>query len=181
MPEPLLLNLLKAQNKMVKWQTKAVLRSFKPGDEVLFFLPIPGSPLKSKYIGPYKVERKLGKVNYVISTPDRKKDTQMIHVNLIKPYFSRLVEEGDQKTMTVISVERREAEPETEFNYDVLPSISPNPVNSQYKHISSLLSEFPKVTADLPGSCCYIHHVSSCNLDRDLSNRRPIKLIQRKG
>lgn len=70
-------HLLKVQNKMVKQQTKAVYHLFKPGDKVLLFLSIPGSPLKSKYIGPYKV-----------LSPDRKKDTQMVHVNLIKPYFS---------------------------------------------------------------------------------------------
>ena len=28
-------------------------------------------------------------VNYVVFTPDRRKDTQLVHVNLIKPYVER--------------------------------------------------------------------------------------------
>ena len=67
----------------------AKARSFKPGDKVLVLLPLQGEPLKAKFSGPYCVKKKLNDVNYVISTPDRRKDERVCHVNMLKEYFER--------------------------------------------------------------------------------------------
>ena len=171
-------NLLKSQQKMVKQQPKAQLRTFKPGDKVLLFLPVPGSPLKAKYSGPYLVQSKLGKVNYIISTPDRRKSTQLVHVNLIKAYHSRESEE-DPASSAVLAVERMNPEPLTpDSDLDLIledvPPVLGNPLNSswlrnqmehlstltpvQAKDISSLLVKFHKITADLPGTCNFMVH-----------------------
>lgn len=37
--------------------------SFKPGDSVLVFLPIPGLVLQAKFTGPYVIEKKQNKRN----------------------------------------------------------------------------------------------------------------------
>ena len=171
-------NLLDSQQKMAKQQPKAILRTFKPGDKVLLFIPVSGSPLKAKYSGPYLVQKRLGKVNYIISTPDRRKDTQLVHVNLLKAYISRETEE-DQAASSVLAVERMNPEPFSpesgvETMLEDSPPVLGNPLNSvwlrdqlkylrnlstsQVNDVSSLLAQFPKVTADLPGTCSFMLH-----------------------
>ena len=79
-----------SQDKMKKNADKnAKARSFKPGDKVLVLLPLQGEPLKAKFSGPYCVKKKLNDVNYVISTPDRRKEQRVCHVNMLKEYFER--------------------------------------------------------------------------------------------
>lgn len=68
-------NLKKAQDKMVISELKVTERKFSPGDEVLLYLPIQGTSLKSKFSGPYIVAKKLSNLNYVVHTPDRRKDS----------------------------------------------------------------------------------------------------------
>lgn len=88
-------NLKVSQGKSKKnYNKKAKPRQFLPGQDVLLFLPIPGNPLSRKYSGPYTVQKQLNPVNYIIATPDRRKKSQMVHVNLIKPYHSRQPEEA---------------------------------------------------------------------------------------
>ena len=50
---------------------------FKPGDKILVFLPFQGNMLQARYHGPYKVLKRVGDLDYVIETPDRKKSTQL--------------------------------------------------------------------------------------------------------
>jgi len=78
------------RSKAKAWyDRRARLRTFQPGDKVLVLLPMPGKPLHAKYHGPYTVEQQLGLVDYVISTPDRRKTKRVCHVNLLKPYHDR--------------------------------------------------------------------------------------------
>ncbi|XP_066987487.1 uncharacterized protein [Macrobrachium rosenbergii] len=80
-------NLLISQEKMSNlYNRKTKLREFNIGDQVLVYHPIPGAPLREKFMGPYTIASRPSKLNYIISTPDRRRPTQMVHVNLIKPY-----------------------------------------------------------------------------------------------
>ena len=80
-------NLCASQYKMkAVYDRKACERSFEVGDEVLVLLPLQGKPLAAKYHGPYKVVERVGQVDYVVETPDRRKLTQFCHVNMLKPY-----------------------------------------------------------------------------------------------
>lgn len=166
-------NLQESQKRMkLRYDAKVVNRCFTPGDKVLLFLPIPGNPLKSKFTGPYVVSHKLSDTNYVIHTPNRRKDTQMVHINLIKPYLERV--KGDSLISHVncnikAIVERDEAE-------DVIniPVPKLNPVNSDWLNnlfdnvshlskpqkidIANLLKSFPEVTSDIPGKCTVMEH-----------------------
>ncbi|KAG1933868.1 gag-pol fusion protein [Pimephales promelas] len=95
-------NLTKAQKKMKSWyDRRAEQRVFSPGDQVLALLPIAGSPFLAKFTGPYTVIRQVSDLNYLVSTPDRRRNTQLCHINLLKPYYSRspvsgAAETGDQ-------------------------------------------------------------------------------------
>ena len=64
-------------------------RSFKSGDNVLALLPIPGRPLQAGYFGPYTVEKKASDLNYIKTTPDRRKQKQLCHINMLKEYVDR--------------------------------------------------------------------------------------------
>ena len=75
----------------MKWwyDHRAEVHVFSPGDQVLALLPVIGSPFQAKFSGPYSVLRQVSDVNYLISTPDRRRVSQLCHVNMLKPYFLR--------------------------------------------------------------------------------------------
>ena len=78
-------NLTEAQTKMKKWYDKdAKSREFSPGDKVLVLFPIPGHPLQARYHGPYVIESKVGEVDYIVKTPDRRKSRQLCHINMLR-------------------------------------------------------------------------------------------------
>ncbi|XP_065893824.1 uncharacterized protein [Dysidea avara] len=82
--------LKESQCKMKTWfDRKARTRTFRPGDQVLVLLPIHGSPLQARYCGPYTVENRTSEVDYVISTPDRRKLKRLCHINMLKPYHGK--------------------------------------------------------------------------------------------
>ena len=64
-------------------------RSFKSGDKVLALLPNPGRPHQARYFGPYTIEKKASDLNYIITTPDRRKQKQLCHNNMLKKYVDR--------------------------------------------------------------------------------------------
>ena len=166
-------NLMKSQQKMkARYDTKAIVRRFVSGDKVLLFLPIPGNPLKSKFTGPYVVSHKLSDVNYVVFTPDRRKDTQLVHVNLMKPYVER--EKVDSQNLSINCNAAAKLESPVVEEVVNIPTPKLNPINSVWltnmsKHINHLNSEqvddivkllqyFPEVTSDTPGKCNVIQH-----------------------
>ena len=83
-------NLQGSQSKMKVWyDRKAKSRCFEPGDRVLVLFPVVGDPLQAKYSGPYKVVRKISDTNYLVKTPDRRKETQVCHINMLKAYHEK--------------------------------------------------------------------------------------------
>lgn len=80
-------NLISSQKKMKGWyDRKAESRALAPGDKVLVLLPVPGSSLQGRFGGPYVVQKKLGDLDCLISTPNRKRRSRLCHVNMLKPY-----------------------------------------------------------------------------------------------
>ena len=83
-------NLKSAQNSMKNRDDQnSVSRTIKPGDKVLASLPVPGRPLQARYFGPYIVDKKMSDLNYVLQTLDRLTQTQLCHINMLKPYYTR--------------------------------------------------------------------------------------------
>ena len=86
-------NLKESQRKMKsQYDKNAKHREFEPGDEVLVFLPESSGKLESKWQGPYRVVRKVNKVNYVIKFHNKRKAYRTIHVNMCKQWYSRAQE-----------------------------------------------------------------------------------------
>ncbi|TWW62352.1 hypothetical protein D4764_04G0009990 [Takifugu flavidus] len=52
------------------------------------FVSLVGSGKRVKFAGPYAVVRQISDQNYIIATPDRRKKSQLCHVNLLKPYYA---------------------------------------------------------------------------------------------
>ena len=104
---------LKGQQLVMKehYDKRTKVRKFKPNDLVLAYLPIPSSPFKAKFCGPYPVVKSVNNNTYIIKTPDRKKPTQIIHVNLLKAYHSRKTGIGSE---TVVVNLNFKVEPEKE-------------------------------------------------------------------
>ena len=83
-------NLKSTQGKMKQnYDKNTKERSFKSGDKILALLPIPGRPLQARYFGPYIVEKKASDLNYIINTPDRRKQQQLCQNNMLKEYVDR--------------------------------------------------------------------------------------------
>ena len=86
----------------VWYDKKSRSRLFDPGQLVLMFTTIPVSSLDAKYEGPYEVLETVDSVEYIISTPDKHKKKQLVHVNLLKQYYSR---DNPRYVLTARSVE----------------------------------------------------------------------------
>ncbi len=78
-----------SQEKMKSWYDRSAERCmFSPGDQVLALFPVVSSPFQAKFAGPYSIVKKVSNQKYIISMPERRKSTQLCHVNLLKPYFA---------------------------------------------------------------------------------------------
>ncbi|KAL2080855.1 hypothetical protein ACEWY4_022708 [Coilia grayii] len=192
-------NLTRAQQKMKSWyDRRAEPRVFSPGDQVLALLPIIGSPFLAKFSGPYTVVRQVSELNYLISTPERKKSSQLCHVNLLKPYFPQfsVLEPVDVvKPVGVAVAEGPTNQPNSSplvavgGGEDVVGSddgvLQPRLKNSEkltHLHtlighlpveraaaLKSLICEFPSLFADTPSRTHLIEH------DIDTADAEPIR------
>ena len=85
-----------AQDSMKgRFDKTAVERQFQTGEQVLVLLPVPGSALTAHFSGPFMVKSKVSDTNYVICTPERRRKTRLCHINMLKPYHSREVNQGE--------------------------------------------------------------------------------------
>ena len=145
----------------VWYDRKARMQEFKPGDKVLMLWPMHHSPLDLKLFGPYVVAQRLGPVDYVINTPNRKKSRRVCHVNLLRPYRERdLTLFPEVNSVNVV------------FNSDfevVLQSVtdrvsdgSKGTVNDltiqQQNELITVLEEFRGVFSDKPGRTTLCEH-----------------------
>ena len=106
-------NLEKTQHSMKAcFDLKTKVRKFKPGDLVLAYFPIPGSPLQAKYNGPYEVIKCVNDNNYIIKTPDRRKSTQLVHINLLKIYQERKSRDVSKRAIQLCTISPENLEEE---------------------------------------------------------------------
>ena len=85
-------NMKKAQQKQKTWYDRnSREREFHPGDEVLVLLPTTTNKLLAQWQGPYRVLRRIGKVDYVIDMHDRRKRHRTFHVNMLRKWHEPAV------------------------------------------------------------------------------------------
>ena len=78
---------------------------------VLALTPIPGRPLQARYFSPYTVEKKASDLNYIITTPERRKQKQLCHINMLKEYVDR-----DSSNVAPVSVISSVTQKQSEMN-----------------------------------------------------------------
>ena len=190
-------NLQESQSKMKVWyDRKAKSRCFEPGDRVLVLFPVVGNPLQAKYSGPYKVVKKISDTNYLVKTPDRRKETQVCHINMLKAYHekpkpelvtlnNRLgLESPTHSKDCVGQVAEKEVDTESEVrlendqqpiklqNSQILNDLGTKlshlpPV--QRKELTEVITQYREVFPDVPSKTNLIEH------DVDVGDSAPIK------
>lgn len=182
-------NLTEAQRKMKRnYDRKAEARVFSPGDQVVALLPIPGSPFGAKYSGPYSVVRQVSETNYVVATPDRRRATQLCHINLLKPYYASsqsLSCKGESSVLIVAStsVASLELEDEVQGPDDSMLHARLNNSETlaklegvldhldlqQQAELKAFIFEFPCLFSDTPTCTTLIEH------DIEVGDAKPIR------
>ena len=190
-------NLQESQSKMKVWyDRKAKSRCFEPGDRVLVLFPVVGNPLQAKYSGPYKVVKKISDTNYLVKTPDRRKETQVCHINMLKAYHekpkpelvtlnNRLgLESPTHSKDCVGQVAEKEEDTESEVRLgndqqpiklqnsqilnDLGTKLSHLP-SVQRKELAEVITQYREVFPDVPSNTNLIEH------DVDVGDSAPIK------
>ena len=180
-------NLSSSQKSMKnKYDVDAVEHSFKPGQKVLALLPVPGNPLNARFFGPYVIQKKLSNLNYLVVTPDRRKQTQLCHVNMLKPYVERSTDVVLQPASVNVVVSESKVELDSELsgdgfsptdttrltNTDVLRNLDSKLSHlseSQRQDLEKLLLEFKHLFPDVPTRTDQMYH------DVDVGNAEPVK------
>ena len=190
-------NLQESQSKMKVWyDRKAKSRCFEPGDRVLVLFPVIGNPLQAKYSGLYKVVKKISDTNYLVKTPDRRKETQVCHINMLKAYHekpkpelvtlnNRLgLESPTHSKDCVGQVAEKEEDTESEVRLgndqqpiklqnsqilnDLGTKLSHLPL-VQRKELAEVITQYREVFPDVPSKTNLIEH------DVDVGDSAPIK------
>ena len=137
-------NLKKAQGKMKQnFDKNTKERSFKAGDKVLALLPIPGRPLQARYFGPYTVEKKASDLNYIITTPDRRKQKQLCHINMLKEYVDK-----DRSNVALVNVISPVPQKQSEMNCEEMNCHKTDPTYSKFQN-SDILKDLDKKLSHL--------------------------------
>ena len=160
-------NLTKQQDRQKRWyDTKARMREFKPGDLVLVLLPTSTNKLLAQWQGPYQVVTRMGKLTYLLDMHDRRKRQRVFHVNMLKGYQVRSVEEDNcyaDELEEDIPVWNEKSEKRATFGEDL--------TSKQTKELQVLLNNFGSVFSDKPGRTDMAEH--SIITEQTLPVRRP--------
>ena len=190
-------NLQESQSKMKVWyDRKAKSRCFEPGDRVLVLFPVVGNPLQAKYSGPYKVVKKISDTNYLVKTPDRRKETQVCHINMLKAYHEKPKPElvtlnnrlglespsHSESCMGQVDEKEEDTESEVKLGNDQQPTKLQNSQilndlgtklshlpSVQRKELAEVITQFREVFPDVPSKTNLIEH------DVDVGDSAPIK------
>ena len=78
-------NLERAQHRQKTWyDQRARETQLEEGEQVLVLLPTRSEKLLTKWKGPYKVTKRIGKVNYQIEIPGATNKRKLFHINILK-------------------------------------------------------------------------------------------------
>ncbi|XP_076038313.1 uncharacterized protein LOC143023610 [Oratosquilla oratoria] len=179
-------NLMSAQERMKRhYDRKAKVREFNPGDSVLALLPFQGNPLRAKFSGPYEVVKRVGELNYIVATPDRRRSQQLCHINMLKLYREREQNPVGETVASVCTVslghdvDEDTISPTLEMPWKENAGGWPQVVDkldhlttTQREDLTALLSKYQEVFRDTPGKTDLILH------DVDVGDAKPIKQAQ---
>ena len=121
---------------------------------MLVLLPTSSSKLTTQWHGPYRVDERIGKVNYRITMHNRKKKQAVFHINMLKKwntitpaaYFTQELEDEQDEIPFWNDVDLRSAQAGQHL------------CAAQVQDLSQLLQQFSDVFQLLPGQTTVIEH-----------------------
>lgn len=144
-------NLWEAQeNQRHRYDSQVKEREFNPGDKVLLLLPTSETKLLAKWQGPYVVNRRVGKVDYEVRTPDKQRELKIFHVNLLKAWKERAQEVSLGEELGPSAIEAMGA------GGSPSPGETLNP--QQASDLVKVQREFPLVFSKKPGMTKLVQH-----------------------
>lgn len=176
-----------------KYDKKAFARSFTMGDKVLILLPVSGSSLSARFLGPYVIQKKISEMYYIILTTDQKCKTRVCHINMLKANHAKETLGKDsflsnaEPVVPIITVTQSSSEENLDADDVVLHHTQQcvrlknseilGDLNSYLKHlfcdqkedITALISEFNGLFCDVPTQTNVLKN------DIDVGKAHPIK------
>lgn len=154
-----------AQQKQKEYYDKKVKEvNLQEGDKVLLLIPSSSKKFVATWQGPYRVTRKVGKVNFEIEMSDKGGRKQIFHVNHLKRW-----KEPTCLVNTVI--EDGEGMEEYQWNnHGQVIQFGPRLSKEKRKEIHQILSKYRHATRKIPGRTDQIVHKIRT------SDSRPIRL-----
>ena len=129
------------------YDKKAKPRTLEVGSMALMRVPGLTGKLDDSWEGPYEIVDKISPVNYQLAIPGRAGRSQVVHVNMLRPWHT-----PDARVLRLIVADEDEEETtptETQLNYL-------EPVQKQ--ELEELLSLFEDVITPVPGSVSLLQH-----------------------
>ena len=139
-------NLKEAQKHQKLWYDQnARERVLEPEDEVLVLLPTTSNKLLAQW--PYRVLRRVGKVNYEVYMPDKRKRRAILHINMLKKWH-----QPEAMCFWTVGVDPDEENdvPTWREESGRSPSVGTQLTVQQKRQLLELLSDFKSV---MSGSC----------------------------
>ena len=151
-------NLGAAQSRQKKWYDQTAReRSFQPDDKVLVLLPTTSNKLLAEWQGPYRVVRKMGKVDYLVDTHDKRQKQRIFHINMLRPWH-----EVPATSLLVMEVGESETDEDIAFWRDATddksPQLGTDLSSTQREQLRQLLEEFGEIFSDIPGLTDLVQH-----------------------
>ena len=151
-------NLENAQQHQKRWyDLHARERDLKPDEQVLVLLPTSNNKLLAQWQGPYRVLRRVGKVDYEIYMPDKRKRKKIFHINMLKKWYV-------PEATCFLTAEEIESEddfmPMWQGESGTTPLISTQLTMNQKVRLTELFTDFETVMSGKCGrtSACQ-HHI----------------------
>ena len=149
---------------------KAEQRVFSPGDQVLALLPLVHSPFQARFCGPYTVLHQVTDQNYILSTPNHRKATQLCHVSAVAAVGSPFSGREDDGVMAPDDglLCGRLSNSETLKN---LPSLLAHLTEEQRAQLSAVIQKFPGLFGDTPSRTHLIKHDIDVGTAKEIRQR----------
>ena len=151
-------NVRAAQSRQKKWYNQTARdRELQP-DEVLVLLPTCSNKLLAQWQGPYRILCRVGKVNYEVLMPDKRKRRKVFHINMLKKWYSPVA--TSFWSSEDMEVDEEEFVPTWQYQGSTASTISDQLSEQQKGRLSDLLAKFRTV---MSGKCGWTtvcqHHI----------------------
>lgn len=179
-------NMEESQAAQKRWyDKKAREMNLKTGDKVLVLLPTSTHKLLAQWQGPYIVRKRIGKVNYEVVMPERRKPHVVFHANMLKKWSEAEPTEPEDPQDSALSIEETETrgteEPDIPLWRDTetddtlgQPEL---PVDPEKKsQVEKLWRDFSDTISDNPGRTRLIQHRIPTNPDGKPVRQQPYRI-----